>query len=101
VAIASNGARRHANVHLQGGPRRGIITVATETLTCCISQIGQTAGEIWHLLDANGPMTTARLVKEIDAPRDLVMQAVGWLAREDKIDIEEESRTRVVSLRTL
>jgi hypothetical protein len=75
--------------------------VATDIATCCISQIGQIAGEIWRLLDTNGPMTTARLVKEVDAPRDLVMQAVGWLAREDKVHIEEESRTRVVSLRTL
>jgi hypothetical protein len=27
------------------------------------------------------------------------MQAIGWLAREDKIDIAEEGRSRVVSLR--
>jgi hypothetical protein len=35
----------------------------------------------------------------VDEPRDVVMQAVGWLAREDKIDIEENSRSRVVSLK--
>jgi hypothetical protein len=43
-------------------------------------------------------MSVSRLVKEIDAPRDIVMQALGWLAREDKIDIED-GRSRVVSLR--
>jgi hypothetical protein len=29
------------------------------------------------------------------------MQALGWLAREDKIAIEEEARARVVSLRPI
>jgi hypothetical protein len=65
----------------------------------CITQIGETAGTIWQVLNAKGPLTIAKLVKEIDAPRDVVMQALGWLAREDKVNIEEEARTRVVSLR--
>ena len=43
-------------------------------------------------------MSLAKLVKEIDAPRDLVMQALGWLAREEKLNIEGDSRTRLVSL---
>lgn len=72
----------------------------TATTTCCLGQIGETAGDIWRLLDGNGPMSTARLVKELDVPRDIVMQALGWLAREDKINIDEESRSRIVSLRT-
>jgi hypothetical protein len=41
----------------------------------------------------------AKLIKTVGQPRDLVMQALGWLAREDKISIEEDSRKRVVSLR--
>jgi len=65
---------------------------------CCVSQIGETAGAIWRVLSEKGPLTTARLVKEIESPRDVVMQALGWLAREDKIEIEE-GRTRTVSLR--
>jgi hypothetical protein len=65
---------------------------------CGIAQIGETAGEVWRALSEKGPLTTSRLVKEIDAPRDVVMQAIGWLAREDKIDIEE-GRTRTVTLR--
>ena len=61
-------------------------------------QIGETAGEVWHLLHSEGPLKWTHLVKKVDAPRDLVMQAVGWLAREEKINIEEQSRSRVVSL---
>jgi hypothetical protein len=65
----------------------------------CLTQIGATAGIVWQVLSVKGPLTIAKLVKEIDAPRDVVMQALGWLAREDKVNIEEEARTRVVSLK--
>ncbi|MDZ4819784.1 MAG: winged helix-turn-helix domain-containing protein [Planctomycetota bacterium] len=65
----------------------------------CVLQIGETAGLIWQVLNAKGPLTVAKLVKEIEAPRDVVMQALGWLAREDKISIDEEARTRVVTLK--
>lgn len=75
------------------------MATATATTICCLGQIGETAGDIWRLLDGNGPMSTAKLVKELDVPRDVVMQALGWLAREDKIAIEEDARSRVVSLR--
>jgi len=44
-------------------------------------------------------LTIAKLVKEIDAPRDVVMQALGWLAREEKLEIEGDGRTRTVSLK--
>ncbi|MEX2138483.1 MAG: winged helix-turn-helix domain-containing protein [Pirellulales bacterium] len=65
----------------------------------CIAQIGETAGMIWQVLNAKGPVTIAKLVKEVDVPRDVVMQGLGWLAREDKVNIEEEARSRVVSLK--
>ena len=57
-----------------------------------VDQIGDTAGVIWHDLNENGPRTLTQLTKEIDAPRDVIMQAVGWLAREDKLLIEEDAR---------
>ena len=73
--------------------------MATATVVCCIHQIGETAGQIWHALDEGGPISLAKLAKQIGAPRDVTMQAVGWLAHEEKIDIEETRRGRVVSLR--
>lgn len=63
------------------------------------AQIGETAGSVWHKLEQNGRMTLTQLAKEVAAPRDTVMQAVGWLAREGKIEIEENGRKRLVSLR--
>lgn len=61
-------------------------------------QIGETAGQVWQTLTKQGPLSPAQLAKRIDAPRDVVMQAVGWLAREDKLTIEETSRGRIISL---
>lgn len=74
--------------------------MATTTDNHLIPQIGDTAGAVWRHLTENGPMTMAKLVKTVDEPRDLVMQALGWLAREDKLSIEEDGRTRVVSLKS-
>jgi hypothetical protein len=65
----------------------------------CVASIGEVAGMVWCALSENGPMTIAKLIKAIDQPRDNVMQAIGWLAREDKIDIAENNRSRVISLR--
>lgn len=63
-----------------------------------ITQIGETAGLVWRLLDEEGPMSITRLTKTIDAPRDLVLQSIGWLAREDKLLFEETSRGKLVSI---
>jgi hypothetical protein len=65
----------------------------------CVEQIGDAAGVIWHHLNENGPRTLTQLTKEIDAPRDVIMQAVGWLAREDKLSIEEDRAKKIVALR--
>ncbi len=64
-------------------------------------QIGETAGMIWRVLEDSGPLSTSKLVKLVEAPRDAIMQGIGWLAREDKLEIEDTSRGRVISLRSL
>jgi hypothetical protein len=63
-----------------------------------VASIGETAGLVWRTLSEGGPMSLAKLVKAVGEPRDAVMQALGWLAREDKISIVEEGHSRVVSL---
>jgi hypothetical protein len=50
-------------------------------------------------LEEHGRMSLAKLTKSVDLPRDVVMQAVGWLAREDKVELEESSRGRTIELR--
>ena len=61
--------------------------------TGCVQQIGETAGEVWQILNDQGPTSLAKLAKALDCPRDVVM------AREDKVEIEETNRGRVASLR--
>ncbi len=66
----------------------------------CVEMIGYAAGQVWRKLHDEGPTSVAKLSKAFDdLPRDTVMQAIGWLAREDKILIEETKRGRLVSLR--
>lgn len=61
--------------------------------------VGETAGAVWRTLELSGPMSLSKLVKAVGQPRDALMLALGWLAREDKIDIQENGRSRLVSLR--
>ena len=63
-----------------------------------VERIGEVAGQVWHCLNTIDSASLAQLAKQIDAPRDQVMQAVGWLAREGKISITENGRSRSVSL---
>ncbi len=71
------------------------------TIDSTTTNIGEVAGQIWHTLDERGPISLTKLVKTIDAPRDLVMQGLGWLAREDKLEIEETKRGKTISLRDI
>jgi Winged helix-turn-helix domain (DUF2582) len=62
-------------------------------------QIGQVAGQIWRQLDEHGAQTLAAIKKSVDAPGDLVLAAVGWLAREDKLEFAASGKSRKISLR--
>jgi len=72
--------------------------MVTEALTNEILNIGSIAGIIWHYLEENGPVTLSKLAKDMDAPRDTVMQGVGWLAREGKVRFDETPRSKLISL---
>lgn len=63
-----------------------------------LDRIGETAGAIWRLLDMEGPTSLTQVVKKVGEPRDTVMQGLGWLAREGKVQILEEGRKRTASL---
>ena len=68
------------------------------TLETFAITVGETAGAIWQLLDERGSLATTQIIKEIDAPRDQIMQSIGWLAREGKLTIREEGRRKIVTL---
>ncbi len=74
-------------------------SVASSSSEVGMQQIGTTAGLVWHTLNEHGRLSFSQLVKRVEAPRDLVMQAVGWLAREEKLEFDSTRRGRFVSLR--
>jgi len=73
--------------------------MGTDKGTSVVDQIGETAGLVWQTLMKEGQMSLTKLAKQVNPPKDIVMQAVGWLAREGKVHIEETGRGRVISLR--
>lgn len=61
------------------------------------TQIGETAGRVWNLLNDEGPHTLPQIKKKLKGSGELVSFALGWLAREDKVDItQEKTMVRVV-----
>ena len=74
-------------------------TSTAEIVSHQVDSIGMVAGLVWEYLDQKGPVTLSKLAREINAPRDLVMQGLGWLAREEKIDFHPGEKSKLVSLR--
>jgi len=53
-----------------------------------ITQIGICAGQVWSCLDAHkGSLSLNTLFSEVDAPREVILMALGWLAREGYVCI--------------
>jgi hypothetical protein len=58
----------------------------------------ETAGKAWRFLGQNGQTNVAQLAKSLKEKDEVVFQALGWLAREDKIDYTVKNRRTFVSL---
>jgi hypothetical protein len=63
------------------------------------AQVGETAGKIWQLLNDEGPQTLPQLKKKLTGSGEVLSFALGWLAREDKVDITQEKKTVKVALK--
>ena len=61
-------------------------------MTMEINNIGNNAGVIWNVLNANGKMTETKLKKESGLGSAEFYTALGWLAREGKINVVVEER---------
>jgi hypothetical protein len=62
-------------------------------------QVGETAGRVWQVLSDQGPQTLAQLKKRVNGSGELVAFALGWLAREDKVDISQDKKNLRVALK--
>ena len=57
-----------------------------------INNIGNNAGLIWNALNANGRMTETKLKKETALGSAEFYTALGWLAREGKLNVVVETK---------
>jgi hypothetical protein len=56
------------------------------------SEIGTHAGRIWKILDIWGEADIETIKRLSDLDENQVHLAIGWLAKEDKIKIDEKNR---------
>lgn len=58
--------------------------------------IGETAGRIWTTLSQNEELPLSRLPRMLKEKEPVVYQALGWLAREDKITYRSKGKSTYV-----
>lgn len=63
-----------------------------------ITEIGNTAGRIWEILQQEDELTISQLPKALKVKESLVYQGLGWLAREGKIEYRTQGNKTVISL---
>lgn len=64
-----------------------------------ITEIGITAGDIWHYLDEHGKSSLSQVMREIDTDKEQMLMAIGWLAREGHVIVDRSGRDYQISLR--
>lgn len=64
------------------------------------ANVGNMAGAIWTVLSESGAMNTKDLKKaaKIKTDKDLYL-AMGWLLREDKLNVVEEGKEITLNLK--
>ena len=61
--------------------------------------IDDAAGKIWHYLDQNGEASVNKVTTETGLNKNDVQRGIGWLAKEDKLNIEIKGRVETLSLK--
>lgn len=61
-------------------------------------RIGEVAGKIWEILGEKGSIDIARLPRLTKEKSAMAYQAVGWLARENKIQYETKNAKTYIEL---
>ena len=64
-----------------------------------ITEIGITAGDIWHYLDQHGKSSLFQIAKAIDTDKDTILMSIGWLAREGHVIVDKSGPDYQVYLR--
>jgi hypothetical protein len=61
--------------------------------------IGLTAGRIWSLLNEKGSSTMLKMKSSLGISNSLLCLALGWLSKEDKIELSESGHNLVATLK--
>jgi hypothetical protein len=63
------------------------------------SEIGLAAGKIWHYLDKNGASSVTKITTDTGLGKNDIQRAIGWLAKEGKLEVEMKGRVETLSLK--
>ena len=58
----------------------------------------EAVGEVYNYLSENGEVTTKKMQKYLNLDANFTSLSLGWLAREDKVNIERKGAYTKVSL---
>lgn len=61
--------------------------------------IGEAAGKIWQYLNEHGEASVNKITTETELSKNDVQRAIGWLAKENKLNIETNGRVETLSLK--
>lgn len=64
-----------------------------------IDKVGDAAGKIFQFLEKNGEVSVLKLKTGLKLSNSLVCMGIGWLAREDKLNIKDAKKDVKVSLK--
>ena len=68
-------------------------------MTELMDQIGFSAGQIYEYLNSNGESSFAKMKKELDLKSNFADLGLGWLAREDKVEISKKGTSVNIRLK--
>lgn len=60
-------------------------------------KIGENAGKVWHVLNEGKELTIAEVSERTNLSNEDVTLAIGWLARENKVYMQQKNGQIYVS----
>lgn len=61
--------------------------------------VGEIAGKVYGYLEEQGESSVNKITKNVDGSRSKVNMAIGWLAREDKLEFIDRGKGMGIRLK--
>lgn len=62
-------------------------------------KIGKTAGKVYNFLEENGEASMSEIAKNVKGSRSKVNMAIGWLAKEQKLEFVDKGNGTGIKLK--